>query len=131
MNALKETSPRIIWSVLLIWLVYFSARGVQFAFIDSYAPLIFSGFLGLITIAAYVMKGRARRKAIKLFGLILILYSIIKASLGLLLKFAPVNSVHASESASIAYFLLTGLILTGGLYLFKVKMDDQEKGVAR
>lgn len=114
-----DISSHKVWIFILFWLFYFILRGVQFALIDSFAPLIFSGFLCVVTLLVIMLKGSAKRRLIKFFGLSLMLYGLLKALLGLALKVAPVNSVHASESTSFIYFLLSILIFMSGFYIFK------------
>ncbi len=124
----RAKTPRVITSTILLFgLLFFIVRGIQFVFIESYAPLILSGVLLILAAVYFSFNGKVSRIAIKAFGLILILYSVIKILLGLLLKIAPVDSMHASESTSIFYFLVSILVLFVGYYLFRAPIVVSEK----
>lgn len=119
MSEVHSLKFKLIWGIILLSLLFFIVRGVQYAIISSYAPLGFAAFLIAIVIAALIFGATLSRRALKLFGVTLILYGIIRILLGALLKVAPIDSVHATESTSAFYFLLSALFLWGGIYLCK------------
>ncbi len=100
-------------------LFYFMGRAVQYAIIDSFGPLGLAAILFTVVILALFSSERFTCKVVKLFGFILMIYGTVRISVGALLKIAPIDSMHAIESTSMLYFLVSILFFCSGFYLIK------------
>ena len=119
MSERASSTYKSVWIIILASLSFFCVRAIQYALIGSHAPLGIAMISAVMIIAAFAFGKTGSRKALKLFGILLIFYGTIRVLLGLLLKIAPIDSAHASEATSASYFLISALFLFGGVYLFK------------
>jgi len=102
---------------LWLSLLAFIFRGIEYALIASYVPILFALSITMILVILYYLSGLAFSIALKIWASILILYSIIRISFWVFFQIDPMMSAHGADSFSnlhlffsVLYFL-TGIII--------------------
>lgn len=108
-----------LYIVLTITLLFFYRKGIQYALLDSYIPLLVIIALSLfIWVSMYLFKGI--RLAIKIWSVFLILWALIKLLLFIAMSFLDeLSNSHIYHQFGIVGLLSSILILCFGIYIFR------------
>ena len=114
---------RLAVLVLALSLAAFLARAVIYLPAGSYGPLAFIlAVLALLLAARFIGRG-AGRIAVRIWGVVLVIYGVGRLGLAGLLALAPISSPHALASTGWIFALMSVLYLGAGLCLVLVPRD--------
>ena len=102
-------------------LVMFGIRGIEYALIDQYYPLIFAGILYLVLFTSYLAGRTPMKWMIRIWGFILFLYAIIRIALWGIFQYDPAISPHAAEALSLSHLGISGLYCLTGILLIRIR----------
>ncbi|MCK8520147.1 hypothetical protein M0D21_01095 [Aquimarina sp. D1M17] len=110
---------KYLYIALTATLLFFFRKGIQYALLDSYIPLLVIIALALfIWVSIYLLKGI--RLAIKIWSVFLILWALIKLLLFVAMSFLDeLSNSHIYHQFGIVGLLSSILILCFGIYIFR------------
>jgi len=101
-------------------LALFLAKGLQYALIGSYLPLMVFGGLGLIVVLAIQRPGRLPVIAVRFWAIVLMVMGGLRLLLDVIFLFSErPTEMHIREHFTLVGRLLSLLTLVVGLYLFR------------
>lgn len=113
------TIDKLTLSVLLASSLFFGFKGVRYALISSYVPLIFVvAVLGLFMYST-TLNPKWFKRAINYWGILLILWSLGRFAVEVLFYFTDLTESHIWDQFTLVQNLLSTLFLFFGLYLVK------------
>jgi len=105
------------FGVLALTLAAFTVRAVIYALMGSHLPLVFILVVLLAMFTAHLAGRGAGRVAVRVWGLWLVIYGVLRLGLAGLLVVAPISSPHAIANTGWVFMLVSALYLLAGAYL--------------
>lgn len=119
-NRLKQ--HRWYGLVLGLTLLYFLYKGLSYAFIGSYIPLLLVVVILCLFVFSSYKSEKAFRRAISLWAILVIIWSCVRLLLTLVNQFLkPIPEAHVDGQLGIFGSLFSLLFLIGGIYLLRLK----------
>lgn len=103
--------------VLVLTLAAFLARGILYVSIGSVWPLIFVLAVMLSLLGTRIVGRKAGHIAVRVWGVVLVVYGVFRLGLAALLYFVPISSPHAMAHTGVIFAIVSALYLLAGLYL--------------
>ena len=119
-------------TVLGLSLLFFFYKGILYALIGSYVPILFIGAIILLFMLGFNSSEKVFKGVLLMWSLLLILWAFVRLLLGGVNQFLkPIPEGHIDGQLGIMGTLLSLAILAGGVYLWRGKRSMGEGGVAR
>lgn len=122
---MTKTNRSLYTIILVLTLILFMYKGVQYLLLGSYLPIIFS--LGICMLFYF---NRNRKKTlntlIKVWAILMIIWSILRIIIGLTDRFGKeLMENHLQENLGIKGIIVSFLFLAMGLFLLSKKKRTQ------
>ncbi|WP_400079739.1 hypothetical protein [Winogradskyella sp. R77965] len=115
-----EKAGAKFYLVLGFSLLFFLRKGIQYAFIGSYVPIIIILIVISLLVCSKVKSLKFHKKAIKLWSVLLIIWSIFRILMTIIILFLKsINESHIYEQLGVFGFLLSLIIMFIGVYLYR------------
>lgn len=106
--------------VLSVSLLFFIIKGVRYALIDSYIPLLFIFFFSVGFSAWFFNRKKIFKIALGSWGVVLMLWSLMRLAIPILMEVAPgVTEAHIRAQFSVVEVLISLWFLGSGWFLWK------------
>jgi hypothetical protein len=120
MTRAKITYQPFTLVVLLVSLAAFIVRAGEYLLLGSVFPSVFITCVVVMIGSAYMLGGATWfRRAVKVWGGILVLYGILRILLGGMIQTGLIDSAHAVDAASIVYMILSVVYVAAGIYILR------------
>jgi len=114
------TKHKLFFTLLSLSLFFFLIKGIRYAFIGSFVPIIFITLISLSLITFANKEKKHFKIAIWNWGLILILWSAVRFVIPILFALTPnLTETHIREQFVIPEFLISFIMLSIGIYLLR------------
>ena len=119
-------------TVLGLSLLFFLYKGILYALMGSYVPILFIGAIILLFMLGFNSSEKVFKRVLLMWSLLLILWAFVRLLLGGVNQFLkPIPEGHIDGQLGIMGALLSLSILAGGVYLWRGKRSVGEGRVAR
>lgn len=114
---------------LILSLLFFLIRGVIYAWIGSYVPLIFVTVFVITFIYLLIGEAAFAPLIVKVWSWFLIIWGVIRLAIPMMFYIAPnVTESHIRSQFTVLEFLMSILAIGIGIYLFKKRTVFLKKG---
>ncbi|MEO0574864.1 MAG: hypothetical protein AAF004_05325 [Pseudomonadota bacterium] len=120
----RALPAKMILAVTELSLLAFAVRGIKYAVIGAYLPIAVAAILALLYYGLRRFMPHRLRLALRIWGVLLCVYAIIRLALFIVLTVDPSVSAHAADSFGGVAAIVSLLYLAGGVYLFKANRRD-------
>ena len=115
-------------AVLVLSLLYFFYKGVLYAVLGSYVPLISISSILLLFFLSSEKNVKSFNRVTGLWAILIIMWSIVRIVLSLVNQFIkPIPESHVSEQLGIIGLAKSLIFLIGAIYLWKNRTRVFEK----
>ena len=111
---------KTFYVVLVISLLFFLIKGINYLFIGSIIPIIIALFLLFIIVISFRSSEKKFRRAIRFWAILLIIWASVRVLLGIINAFIkPMHESHINEQMGIVGTIISLSGLCIGIYLIR------------
>lgn len=120
LNIKNDSNYIKLYLILVLSLLFFLRKGIQYAFIGSYFPMSI-----ILVVLTFLVWSKSKsltyhKRIIRLWSILLIIWSLFRILMTLIIWFfKSINESHIYEQLGIIGFSLSLLMLYFGVYLFR------------
>jgi len=111
-----------LWFVVIlgITLLFFLYKGISYAVIGSYVPVVFIMTIVALFLAGFYRSEKAFMRVLSLWAVLVVLWSFVRLLLSIVNQFVkPIPEGHVHDQLGIAGSLLSLAFLFAGVYLLR------------
>ena len=109
--------------VLLASLAVLWVRGLEYAWLGSFTPLLFAATATALLLLAFWAGGAIWRWSVRLWGVVLVLYGLVRLALSLMVRLTDVGSPHAVETTGVVFMGLSVVWLVAGVWIVRARIS--------
>lgn len=118
----NDKDRKLFFYLLTLSVAFFLFKGIRYALIGSYFPLLFISAV-ILCLSTFMIKDKKYfRLTVATWSIMLSFWALIRLVLPLLLHFSPqVTETHIREQFTPLEFLVSGVVLALGYYLWRFR----------
>ncbi len=111
---------RLLIALLMLSVLFFIVKGVRYAIIESYVPIIFIASFILLFIIAFKNGYKSLRRMLRVWGVFLLIWAGAVVFVEVAFTLTPsMTEAHIREQFNLLQNLYVALFLFTGIYLLK------------
>lgn len=116
----KVSQSKTLYILLGLSLLYFALKGISYALIGSYVPILFITVVIVFTYISFGAKQKTHYRFVKFWAVLIIIWAVIRLGLSIILEFdTTLTESHLREQFGFIPQLLSIGILIIGIGIFK------------
>jgi len=126
------SKQRLFYVLLAISLAFFFIKGIRYALIGSYVPLLFIGVVGLLFLLGKNTNSKVTRRVIRFWAICLFLWAGGVLFVEVVFQFVSITEAHIRDQFTVWQNLLIALFMFTAIYLMRnVKHVVSDSGDSR
>lgn len=121
----RITSSKSLYLVVGLSLLFFLLKGLNYALIESYIPLLFIIAVIVLLYFSFSASNKAHRRVLRFWAIIILIWAVVRIGLWVYLKIDNnLTESHLREQFGLAQNLISvGMLITGIFILKEIKKE--------